>query len=64
MYIGMDVHKGMCQVVHISDDGEILEEYEMEPDLKNLEKFAQNVPNDAKIAIEAWTSSRPIYIFV
>lgn len=61
MYVGMDVHKDMCQIVHVGEDGKVLEEYAMKPNLRNLDKFVRKVPKDAKIAMEAGTSSRPVY---
>ncbi len=60
-YIGMDVHKDMCQIVHIGDDGKVFDEYKMEPTQQNLDKFVRKILGDAKIAIEAGTSSRPVY---
>jgi len=60
-YIGMDVHKDMCQIVHVGCDGKVLDEYKMKPTLQNLDKFVRKISRDAKIAMEAGTSSRPVY---
>ena len=61
MYIGMDVDKDKCNITSIDKNGEEIEQYQMENNTKELNKFIKKTPLDAEIAIESSTCSKPIY---
>lgn len=61
LYIGMDVHKDMCQVAHVTDEGEVVEKYKMKTNLQSLDNFVRKIPRTAKIVMEASTVSKPVY---
>jgi len=42
-YVGIDVHKKMCQVAVIDDDGELLDETRFRNTLEGIEEFAQRL---------------------
>jgi len=61
MYVGMDVHKDMCHIVQVNDSGEVTESYKIKNSIQRLDQILRKIPRNAKIALEAGTSSRPVY---
>jgi len=60
-YIGIDVDKDKCNITSIDENGEEIEQYHIENNTKELNKFIKKTPQDAEIAIESSTCSKPIY---
>ena len=60
-YIGIDVDKDKCNITTIDENGEEIEQYHIENNTKELNKFIKKTPQDAEIAMESSTCSKPIY---
>ena len=61
MYIGIDVDKDKCNITCLDKKGEEIEQYQIENNNKELNKFIKKTPKTAEIAIESSTCSKPIY---
>ena len=55
-YVGIDVHKKMCQVAVLDDDGELLDETRFRNTLEGIEEFAQRLSaygDEVKAVVES-----------
>lgn len=59
-YVGIDMSKDICQVVCVSEEGEVVDSREMSSSLRSLDVYFGG-RRDVKIAIEASTHARPVY---
>lgn len=57
----MDVDKDKCNITCLDGDGEEIEQYQIENNTTELNKFIKKTPMTAEIAIESSTCSKPIY---
>ena len=58
MYIGIDAHKNMCDVTALSKDQEVLFQEKCRTSKRALNKLAERIPKEAKVAVEASTSGK------
>lgn len=59
-YIGIDMHKDICQVVCVSEEGKVVDSRKISSSLHSLDMHFGGM-KDVKIAIEASTHARPVY---
>ncbi|MCK4347922.1 MAG: IS110 family transposase [Thermoplasmatales archaeon] len=61
LYIGMDVDKDKCIITSLDKNGEQIDQYRIENNSTEIERFIQKTPRNAEIALESSTCSKPIY---
>ncbi|MDR3643304.1 MAG: IS110 family transposase [Candidatus Doudnabacteria bacterium] len=60
-YIGVDLHKKTCYMTVMDQAGVVSKQTEIKNDKESIEKFFNNYPNDAKVAVESTMNWMPFY---
>ena len=64
MYIGLDVHKEITHYAMVDGEGTVVKRGRFRTTAEGLDEFADTLPEDAKVAIEASTSGIFVYEYL